>query len=113
MSQRFLLIKRCVVCGKPFKPVRYDQKYCSEVCRKEVLKRQWRESKKRRRQIIKKLLAQSQKELEEKGARKTHEAKIPESLGTDAPSTDLRIVNNPQPRVKGALWLEKEEKKRA
>lgn len=101
--------KRCLICNKIYKPKRHDQKYCSDLCRKEALRRQWREIKRKRRAIIKRLLQEEQKELEVKGWGETHEIKIhDEILGTEAPSTDLCITKDRfgRQRVAGALWLE-------
>ena len=66
----------------------------------------------KRRKLIKKLTEEALEELKSLGLKDTHEVKVNNNLGTESPSTDLRIAKTSQPRIKGALWLEKETEKR-
>lgn len=109
--QIFYNLKNCATCGKKFKPKRSSDKYCSKKCAKIAQKMQKRNYYRRRKKVIKRILKEAQLELKRSG-NTSHEAK--EKLGSEAPSTDLRIVvdEEGQARVAGALWLEKEKKKR-
>ena len=107
----FYNLKNCQICRRKFKPKRSSDKYCSEKCAKIAQKKQKRQYYHRRKKLLKRILKEAQLELKRSG-NNSHEAK--EKLGSEAPSTDLRIVvdEKGQARVAGALWLEKEKKKR-
>ena len=91
-------MKRCIVCGWWFEPHARNQKTCDDECRRESLRRSWRESKRRKH------LQDRSKDPRKTVALKCDPSKLPQpprpatkecrKLGPPTPEAYERLIDN-------------------